>query len=143
MTTAPSETAPFDDTEIVAVLESLVPILEDPDPRKRADVYTEDATFLMPGIAPVEGRAEMIRRLQTSPVLRSVTITPHTIEGRGDLAYAYGRFTCVAEGTADRPGGPVALRFLMVCRKEPDGVWRIAREFMAAEDPHGGGRPAS
>jgi ketosteroid isomerase-like protein len=29
----------------------------------------------------------------------------------------------------------VTLRFLMVLRKEPDGAWRIAREFLAAESP--------
>jgi ketosteroid isomerase-like protein len=29
----------------------------------------------------------------------------------------------------------VTLRFLMVLRKEVDGAWRIAREFLAAESP--------
>lgn len=126
---ASTETAPFDEAEIVAALQSLVAILEDPDPRERAYAYTQDATFVMPGAPPVQGREEMLRRLETGTVLRSVTVTPYKIEGRHDLAYAYGLFTCIQDGS------PLAMRFLMVLRKEPDGVWRIAREFLAAETP--------
>lgn len=58
-----------------------------------------------------------------------MTITPSIIEARDDLAYAYGLFTCVQDEH------PVTLRFLMVLRKEADGAWRIAREFLAAESP--------
>jgi ketosteroid isomerase-like protein len=47
---------------------------------------------------------------------------PDAIEQRGDLAYAYGSFSCI-----DR-GRPVAMRFLMVLRKESDGNWRVQRE---------------
>lgn len=130
-----TETAHFEESEIVAALQSLVSTLEDPDPRKRAYAYTEDATFVMPGIPPVHGREEMLRRLETGAVLRSVTITPYTIEGSYDLACAYGRFTCITDRTEAAPGGPVAMRFLMVLRKESDGVWRIAREFLSAEVP--------
>jgi ketosteroid isomerase-like protein len=119
----------------VTALQSLVNILEDPDPRKRADAYTQDATFVMPGAPPVHGRAEMLQRLETGVVLRSVTITPHSIESRGDLAYADGLFTCLTDPTEESPGGPVRLLFLIVWRKESDGVWRIARESLSADAP--------
>src|SRR6266508_5747649 len=114
---------------------AVVTALEDPDPRKRAYAYTQDAIFVMPGIPPVHGREEMLRRLETSAVLRSVTITPYTIEGSYDLACIYGRFTCITDRTEAGPGGPVAMLVLMVRRKESDGVWRIAREFLSAEVP--------
>jgi ketosteroid isomerase-like protein len=68
----------------------------------------------------------MLRQLESGTLLRSVTLTPSTIEVRDDLAYACGRFSCVQEDS------PVTLRFLMVLRKEPDGAWRIAREFLVA-----------
>ena len=119
-----------DGAEVAAALQSFVPLLEDPDPRARALIYTEDATFAMPGIL-IEGRQTMLQKLESGSVLESVTITPQTIERRDDLAYAYGRFTCV-----DR-GSEVALRFLMALRKEPDGEWRIAKEFLADEGPSG------
>jgi len=40
-------------------LQSFVPLLEDDDPRKRADIYTEDATFVMPGTPVIQGRADI------------------------------------------------------------------------------------
>jgi ketosteroid isomerase-like protein len=72
--------------EVAAALQSFVVLLEDDDPRKRADIYTEDATFVMPGTPLIQGRAEMLRRLENGTVLRSVTLTPSTIEARDDLA---------------------------------------------------------
>jgi uncharacterized protein (TIGR02246 family) len=132
---ASTETGHFEESEIVTALQSLVSILEDPDPKKRAYAYTQDATFVMPGVPPVHGRGEMLQRLETGIVLHSVTITPYSIEGRGDLAYADGLFTCLTDPTEASPGGPVRLVFLMVWRKESDGVWRIAREFLSAEAP--------
>ena len=111
--------------EVEAALQGFVPVLEDPDPRQRASIYTEDAIFVMPGTS-VQGRAEMLRQLESGTVLRSVVLTPSTVEVGDDLAYACGRFSCVQE---DRP---VTLNFLMVLRKETDGAWRIAREFLVA-----------
>jgi ketosteroid isomerase-like protein len=112
--------------EVAAALQGFIPLLEDPDPLRRADIYTEDATFVMPGVPIQQGRAEMLQRLESGTLLRSVTIAPSTIEARDDLAYACGLFSCVTDG------GPVTLHFLMVLRKEADGAWRIAREFLAA-----------
>ena len=115
-----------DTAEVAAALESFVAVLEDPDPQARAFIYTEDATFAMPGIL-VEGRRAMLERLKSGTILESVTLTPLGIERRNDLAYAYGRFSC-----RDR-GRPVAMRFLMVLRKESDGNWLVQREFLADE----------
>lgn len=62
-------------------------------------------------------------------MLRAVTLTPSTIEARDDLACAYGLFTCIQNDSL------VTLRFLMVLRKQTDGAWRIAREFLAPDSP--------
>ena len=129
VTRATDKTAPGEVAAITAALQGFIPVLEDVDPRQRAYIYTEDATFAMPGAPLLQGRAEMLRRLERGTLLRSVTITPSIIEARDDLAYAYGLFTCVQDER------PVTLRFLMVLRKEADGAWRIAREFLAAESP--------
>ena len=111
--------------EVAAALQGFIPLLEDPDPRRRAEIYTEDATFVMPGTS-LQGRAEMLRQLESGTLLRSVTLAPSTIEVRDDLAYACGLFSCVQEDS------PVTLHFLMVLRKQTDGAWRIAREFLVA-----------
>ena len=120
----------FDETEVRETLHSLVGTLEDADLKKRAYAYTEDATFLMSGAAPVHGREEMFRRLETGTLLSSIKITPRTIDGDGRFAYVYGDFACLAGPTHTGPGTPMSLYFLMVLRKEPDGAWRIAREFL-------------
>jgi ketosteroid isomerase-like protein len=129
VTRATDKTAPGEVAAITAALQGFIPVLEDADPRQRVYIYTEDATFAMPGAPLQQGRAEMLRRLERGTLLRSVTITPSVIEARGDLAYAYGLFTCVQDERH------VTLRFLMVLRKEADCAWRIAREFLAAESP--------
>ena len=118
-----------DELQVAEALQSFVVLLEDADPRKRADIYTEDATFVMPGTSLIQGRAEMLRRLENGTVLSSVTLTPSAIEARDGLAYAYGVFGCVQNHSR------VTLRFLMVLRKQADGAWRVAREFLAEDAP--------
>ena len=128
--TATTDTTRNDEVAAVrAALQAFIPLLEDADPRQRAHIYTEDATFAMPGAPVLQGRLEMLRRLESGTLLRSVTITPSAVEVRDDLAYAYGLFACVQYER------PVELHFLMVLRKEADGAWRIAREFLAADSP--------
>src|SRR6478672_6183661 len=119
-----SSTAPpgFNAAEIHDALKSLVAILEDADPTKRAYAYTEDTTFVMPGAPVIHGRNEMLSRLKTGTLLSSVRIVPHSIEGEGGLAYAYGNLSCLAGRTTTELGRPVSLHFLMVWRKELDGV---------------------
>jgi ketosteroid isomerase-like protein len=129
VTRAADKTTRDEAAAIAEALQGFIPALEDADPRQRAYIYTEDATFAMPGAPLLQGRAEMLRRLESGTPLRSVTITPSIIEARDDLAYAYGLFSCVQDER------PVTLRFLMVLRNEADGAWRIAREFLAAESP--------
>ena len=118
------------EAEIRETLQSLAGILEDADLKRRAYAYTADATFVMSGAAPIQGREDMLCRLEAGTLLSSVKITPQSIEGEGRLAYAYGHFACLAGRSDASPGTPTSLFFLMVLRKENDDVWRIAREFL-------------
>jgi ketosteroid isomerase-like protein len=129
VTGVPDTTAPDEVAAITAALQGFVPVLEDPDPRQRAYIYTEDATFAMPGAPLLQGRGG-----DASPTGEGHAASlgdDHAFDNRGarDLAYAYGLFTCIQDER------PVTLHFLMVLRKEADGTWRIAREFLAAESP--------
>jgi ketosteroid isomerase-like protein len=118
----------FDPEEIRAAERSLVALLEDPDVGKRVTAYAEDAIFVMSGAPAVHGRDEMTRRTKTQ--LFSVSLTPYSTEGHGRLACVYGLFTGVIGRTAYSEGQAVAMRFLILWRKESDGVWRIAKEFL-------------
>jgi ketosteroid isomerase-like protein len=113
--------------EVRRALASLIPLLESPDPAARLQRYTSDAIFVQPGAEPVRGHEEM--RVRNVTVLHGVTLEPELIEVRDDLAYAFGWFNCGVD-TPDGQRVEVPAHFLMVLRKEPDGAWRIAREFI-------------
>ena len=125
----------FDAAGIRAAERVLARALEDPDTSRRASSYTEDAVFLFPGAPAVHGREELLRR-PTVP-LNDVVITPLETEGLGNLACVYGLFSCVVGRTAYSFGSTVVMRFLMVWRRESDGVWRIARESLSLDTPEG------
>lgn len=122
----------FDEAEIRAAERSVVAFLEDADVSKRAYAYTEDATFCMSGAPVIQGRQEMLSRPNRQ--LFSVSLNPEATEGHGNLAYVYGHFSCFVGRTATSIGTPIDLRFLMVWRKEADGVWRIAKEFLNTDE---------
>jgi ketosteroid isomerase-like protein len=114
--------------EVAAALQSFVEVAEDPDPRRRAEMYTSDTTLAMPGVV-VQGDEQLILSLESTPVLRSVSFTPRAIDVDGRLASIYGVFQGVT-GTAEEP---TTMLFLIVLRKEDDERWRIVREFLAPE----------
>jgi ketosteroid isomerase-like protein len=122
----------FDKEEIRAAERHLVTLLEDPDVSKRVAAYTDDAIFAMSGAPAVHGRDEMMRRPKRR--LFSVSLSPMETEGHGRLACVYGRFAAVVDRTDSSDGRPIAMRFLIVWRKEADGVWRIAKEFLNTEE---------
>jgi ketosteroid isomerase-like protein len=122
----------FDEAEIRAAERSVVALLEDPDVSKRAYAYTEDAIFCMSGVPVIQGRQEMLSRPNTQ--LFSVSLKPEATEGHGNLAYVYGHFSCFIGRTAGSAGTPIDRRFLMVWRKEADGIWRIAKEFLNPDE---------
>ena len=116
-----------DESEVRRALASFVPLLQSLDPTARVQCYTSDAVFVQPGAAPVRGHEEMLVRNVT--VLHDVTLEPERIEVRGDLAHAFGWLNCGVD-TPDGQRVEWPAHFLMVLRKEPDGAWRIAREFI-------------
>jgi ketosteroid isomerase-like protein len=118
----------FDPEEIRAAERNLVGLLEDSDVEKRVAAYAVDAIFVMSGAPTVQGRKEMSRRPKTR--LFDVSLTPHSTEGYGPIACVYGDFACVVGRTTSSEGQPLTMRFLIAWRKEPDGVWRIFREFL-------------
>lgn len=95
------------------------------------DLYTEDATLMVPGQMRVEGQDEA-RRVWSGflqqPQLR-LTINPEQIHfsDRGDLAYDVGTYRVIAEGP--ETGEPVADegQYLIVWRRV-DGDWKVAAD---------------
>ena len=113
---------------IRAAEKALAEAFESPDPTAWVEWYTEDAIFVGPGTAAIEGRSAL---LEVAPriSISSMEIAVHSTLGADDLATTFGHATWV---TGERGSGApmVRRRFLMVWRRELDGVWRIAREML-------------
>lgn len=120
----------FDPAEIQATLSELERLLVDPNNAVRV-LYTQDA-ILMNGGAPVRGHEELLAREGVLPLYDAV-ITAESIVGEGGLASVFGHFSCaIPDPEAGRID--VACHFMLVLRKEADGVWRVARECLVDDD---------
>ena len=121
---------PLSSTDVVALRaaeQALAESFEAADPTAWVDSYTDDAIFVAPGGAAVEGRDALLARAREMTPLSSARIEAQTTDGDGDVAAVLGRASWVSGGTTSR------VRFLIVWRREADGHWRIARELLNAD----------
>ena len=119
----------FDPAEIERTLRELELLLIDPNNAVRT-LYAEDA-ILVTGGPPVRGREELLARDGVLPIHDAV-ISPESIIDEAGLASVFGHFSCaILDPEAGRVD--VACHFLMVLRKESDGVWRVARERLVED----------
>lgn len=103
-----------------------------------AALYATDARVLPPNAPVVEGR-EAIQKfwggfLDTYQITMDVTAAE--VEGRGDLAYARGRY--VMDGTPKAAGTPPFHdegKYVEVLRRGPDGHWLIAVDMYSSDLP--------
>ncbi len=116
-----------DHAAIRAAESRLALAFEDPDPIAWVECYTEDAIFIGPGAPPIEGRAGLLA-LAPQIAMSSVEINADSTLGAGDFAATTGDASWVSGATDSRDR--VQRRFLMVWRRDGDGQWRIAREFL-------------
>jgi len=106
--------------------------LESPDPTAWVYLYTEDAVLLEPGAAPIAGRPALLQMARAMKPLSSVVISAERTVGDGSLAYTYGRGSWV-NGRPPAAGEASNVRFVMIWRKEADGVWRMPQEVFVPD----------
>jgi len=121
--------ARFDESEIRAAERRLETSLAADDPTAWVFDYTEDAVFDGGGEHAVVGRDSLLNMARSMRPLRSVSIRPLRTEGRGDLAAVWVEASWVS-GPAESEPTTVDVRGVIVWRKEPDGVWRVAMEHI-------------
>lgn len=119
----------FDESEIRAAEHRLTAALEADDPTSWVFDYTEDAVFDGGGEHAVEGRESLLAMARSMRPLGSVTIRPLRTEGRGGLAAVWVEASWVS-GAAEGEPTTVDARGIILWRKEPDGVWRVAMEHL-------------
>ena len=106
---------------------ALADAFEASDPAAWVDPYTEDAIFVGAGIPGIEGHALLVAT--ATVVISSLEIVANSTLGAGDFAATQGRAGWVS-GPRGSDAPQVRKRFLMVWRRDADGRWRIAREFL-------------
>ena len=116
---------------IRAAEHSLAAAFESSDPNAWVDSYTDDAIFVGPGAPALEGRAALLE-LAPRISMSSLEIEAQSTLGAGDLAARFGRATWISGANGPDPV-TVRRRFLMVWRRDLDGVWRIAREMLSED----------
>ncbi len=85
-------------------------------------LLADDVVLLPPAQSVVEGKAAARRWLEEFPVIVAFALHVDDTDGRGDFAWARGRF----EMTVEHPPAqrvPVAGKWSATYRKSPDGIW--------------------
>jgi ketosteroid isomerase-like protein len=127
--------AEFDESEIRAAERRLEAALEADDPTAWVFEYTEDAVFDGGGEHAVVGRDALLEMARSMGPLASVSIRALRTEGRGGLAAVWVEGSWVSGPAEEDPRAvearAVEARAVIVWRKEPDGVWRVAMEHIA------------
>lgn len=121
--------ATFDESEIRDAERRLETALEAGDPGSWVFDYTEDAVFDGGGEQAVVGRESLLAMARSMRPLGSVSIRPLRTEGREGLAAVWVQASWVSGPAESRPT-TVDVRGILVWRKEPDGVWRVAMEHL-------------
>jgi ketosteroid isomerase-like protein len=121
--------ATFDESEIRDAERRLATALEADDPTAWVFHYTDDAVFDGGGEHATVGRESLLDMARSMRPLGSVSIRPLRTEGRDGLAAVWIEGSWVSGPAEDRPTR-VDARGMLVWRKEPDGVWRVALEHI-------------
>jgi ketosteroid isomerase-like protein len=97
------------------------------------ETYTEDAIFLPPNEATVQGRANIQAWMEAFPPISEARLTIQEIDGYGDLAYIRGTYamTLSIEGVEMLDTG----KYIEIHRKQADGSWPMTVDIFNSDLP--------
>lgn len=98
-------------------------------------LYTDDAQFIAPGMAPLEGHGAIHQFLSGAigSGVDRLELETSEIEVVGDTAYEVGTYEMSAgEQTADRGN------YMVIWRRGADGEWRLHRDMINSTMPSDG-----
>lgn len=102
-----------------------------------ANDFTPDGVFMGANMPAVRGRAAIQQWGETNVRVTSLEFSQIEVHGSGDVAYATGVYTLMAEGSAT----PDVGKFLVAMQRQPDGSWLHAAASVSSDfpPPAGGG----
>ncbi|HUE72834.1 MAG TPA: nuclear transport factor 2 family protein [Pirellulaceae bacterium] len=108
--------------------ESCLQALRDHDPDAYLENCTDDLVFSPPGQADVAGSVSARAFLDGFPTPKNASYQYDQIEGNDDLAFARGTFTLTDENDES-----TSIRAVLIFRRDPGGVWRLALDIWHAD----------
>ena len=99
-----------------------------------ANFFTNDAQLGPPNGPAVSGHDALVAWAGTIPPNRDFTLRQVDVDGRGDLAYVYGKYSWVVM-IPGQPQGPDSGKYIEVWRKQADGNWKIIRDVFNSDVP--------
>lgn len=97
-------------------------------------MFTDDAVFLPPNSPAVEGAAAIEAWGRTFPPIKDLRIEPTEVVGRGDLAFARGRYSMVIM-VPNQPEQPDSGKYIEIWRRQSDGSWKLFRDIFNSDVP--------
>ena len=136
------EAGPLSEEDVAAIREFAGPavteILLAEDWASFAAGFTEDAVRMPPNEPLHQGRAAIEAWASANwGLLTPIAYTQEALEidGRGELAYAWGSYSW----TGEVPGVPEPItdvgKFLVILRKQADGTWLVSHAIFNADAP--------
>jgi uncharacterized protein (TIGR02246 family) len=103
-----------------------------------AAIYLPDARLMPPNAPTIQGR-DAIQQFWggfLGTYALKIEVTAEEVEGRGDLAYARGRYVLDATPKVKGPGPLHEVgKFLEILRRQPDGSWRYVVDMYSSDAP--------
>ena len=93
-----------------------------------------DVAYMPPSQAPIMGRDAAVTFGKSFPKLTSLSVSPEDVRGRGDVAYARGKYSYAAtlpDGSSASESGS----FLDIHRRQPDGSWLYTHAIWHSDSP--------
>ena len=100
-----------------------------------ANDFTPDGVFMGANAPAVRGRAAIQQFGETNVKVTSLAFSDIEVHGSGDIAYATGTYTLMAEGFTM----PDVGKFLVAMQRQPDGSWLHAAASVNSDLPPAGG----
>ena len=121
-----------DVTEIQSQISTYASLVARGDWDTWLDLFTDDAAFLPPGEAAVQGKEEITRYVSTYPNLSTFDAEALDITGYDRLAISRGRYSfsgAAANGADVTESG----KFIWIWQKGSDDSWKISQDIWNAD----------
>jgi ketosteroid isomerase-like protein len=132
-----SESATFPETDasaIRAASSAFQTAVRDTAWTTSASFYTNDVVFGPPNGPAISGPDAIVAFARGFPPFRDFTLREVDLDGRGDLAYVYGKYSWVLL-LPGQPATPDSGKYIAIWRKQADGSWKITREIFNSDVP--------